>query len=115
MNPSFDPWRWLPALAAALAPLTAATQHVAPTRPDPSNPAASAPPLVHRSALSTYRRLTVDNPPVAWRDANDQVERIGGWRAYAREANAPAPAASAPAAPASSPQAPRPATPAHRH
>ena len=25
-------------------------------------------------------------PPLAWREANDAVERIGGWRAYAREA-----------------------------
>lgn len=97
MNPSFEPWRWLPLLAAVFMPLAAAAQGAVTVRPDPSNPAATTPPLVHRSALATYRRLAADNPPVAWRAANDQVERSGGWRAYAREANAPSAPASAPA------------------
>ena len=35
---------------------------------------------------------------MAWKDANDNAARIGGWRAYAREAQAPAAGASAPAA-----------------
>ncbi|MDH4062241.1 MAG: hypothetical protein OEU94_15645 [Aquincola sp.] len=70
-------------------------------RPDPLDAAAATAPLVHRSAFSGYRKMTADTSPRAWREANDGVERIGGWRAYAREAQAsqaPAPPASAPAA-----------------
>ncbi len=37
------------------------------------------------SAFSTYRPFA-DAPPTDWRGANDQVGRIGGWRAYAKEA-----------------------------
>lgn len=74
------------------------------TRADPLDAAASVPAARHRSAFEHYRRLG-DAPAVPWRQANDTVERIGGWRSYAREATAPAAAASpsasaAPAAPA---------------
>lgn len=80
----------------------------------PSNPldaSAAVPPLVYRSTLSTYSRLG-DDKPVSWREANDNVARIGGWRAYAREASEPvsterdSPAATSaplPALPASAP------------
>jgi hypothetical protein len=44
--------------------------------------------------------------PVPWRDANEQVNRIGGWRSYLRE-SAPA-TPSTPSTPAS-PAAPAPA------
>lgn len=106
-------------LALAVAALPAAAQTPAP-RPDPTDPAAATAPLSHRSALAGYRRgAAADAPPQDWRAANDQVERIGGWRAYAREATAPAPAASAVPAPAaaSAPRAQRPLAPApaHRH
>lgn len=49
------------------------------------------------SAFDGYRSYT-EEPVASWRDANDQVREIGGWRAYAREAQAPA-AAAAPAKP----------------
>ena len=68
-------------------------------RPDPLDAKAASAPLVHRSALAAYRRLGDDAPPVAWRDANQTVERIGGWRAYAREAAAPPASAAAASAP----------------
>ena len=72
-------------------------------RPDPLNAQASVPPLLHESAFMQYRRLA-DVPVGSWRDANDTVTRIGGWRVYAREAAQPAsPAASAPAGSASAP------------
>jgi len=58
-------------------------------RADPLNAQASIPPLLHESAFTQYRRLT-DVPVGSWRDANDTVNRIGGWRAYAREAAQPA-------------------------
>jgi hypothetical protein len=114
------------ALLAALLLPTAVPAQNAP-RPDPLDAKAATAPLVYRSPLAGYKKLAAEAPPVAWRDANDAVERIGGWRAYAREANA---AASAPAAastptsapastPASAPEprAKRPATPppGHRH
>jgi hypothetical protein len=39
----------------------------------------------YRSAFEGYRGFG-DEKPVPWREANDVVGRIGGWRAYAREA-----------------------------
>jgi hypothetical protein len=90
-------------------------------RADPLDAAAAVPPVRHQSALKTYRRFD-DAPPVPWREANDTVERIGGWRSYAREASQPPAAASAPhSAPAPAPApAPRaePARPSghgHKH
>ena len=72
-------------------------------RADPLNAQARVPPLVHESAFTQYRRLS-DVPVGSWRDANDTVTRIGGWRVYAREAAQPAsPAASAPAGSARAP------------
>lgn len=64
---------------------------------DPTRANVPVPPALHRSAFAGYRRQA-DAAPIAWRDANDNVAQIGGWRAYAREAAAPAPAASAPPA-----------------
>ncbi len=84
--------------------------------PDPLDPTAPVAAPVHRSVFDTYRRHD-EAKPVPWWHANDTVERIGGWRSYAREANVPTPAGSAPQA---MPQpAPRtePARPAggHKH
>ena len=47
--------------------------------------ASPAPRLQFQSVLSGYRAFN-DQPVQAWRDTNDQVRNIGGWRAYAREA-----------------------------
>ena len=100
--------------ASLLATLTAQAQPAAKAaRPDPLDPKASEPTLSYESSFAQYRRLG-DEKPVSWRDANDTVTRIGGWRVYAREAQQsdPAPAsapASAPAArPADTPPAARP-------
>lgn len=65
-------------------------------RADPLDPQARVPALRHLSSLAGYRRLG-DAPPIGWKDANETVNRIGGWRAYAREAQQAEPAASAPA------------------
>ena len=48
--------------------------------------AASAPasPLAYRSAFDGYKRMA-DQPVQPWRESNDTVGRIGGWKAYARE------------------------------
>jgi hypothetical protein len=34
-----------------------------------------------------------------WKDANDEVGRIGGWRTYLKEANEPTPSSTAPTNP----------------
>jgi hypothetical protein len=77
----------------------------APRAHDPLDPEAPVPPVHHRSALAGYRPSGAASA-VPWRQANDTVTRIGGWRAYAREAPAPDAPASAPVAPASPPGAP---------
>ncbi len=83
------------------------------------NPKAQVPALRYESAFAQFRRVGGDQP-LAWREANDAVARIGGWRTYAREAQQPDAAATpvpgpVPAtAPASAPAAvARPAPPAH--
>ena len=75
-------------------------------RPDPLDAQARVPVVIHSSALSSYRRLG-DDRRIEWKEANETVNRIGGWRAYAREAQ-PGSAGSTPAggatpAPASGP------------
>ena len=69
------------------------------TRLDPLDPKAQVPSVRYESTLPQSRRNGEDKP-VAWREANDTVARIGGWRVYAREAQQPDPAAAEePAAP----------------
>jgi hypothetical protein len=101
------------AFAAALALGVSASAQPA----HPADATAAVPPLPYRSAFSGYKRLS-EPPATGWKAANQNVERIGGWRAYAREANAPAPTASAPAPAASAPdrmRLPKTPAPAHRH
>jgi hypothetical protein len=65
---------------------------------DPADPAAAVPALTWRSALKGLR-IAHEPARVDWRAANDTVTRIGGWRAYAREAQEPAvPATTLPSA-----------------
>ncbi len=92
----------LPALAQTPAPAPAnlATPAPAPTpapaaapataRADPLDPKATVPALRYVSAFAQFRGIG-DEPPVSWREANDAVARIGGWRVYLREAQQPAP------------------------
>lgn len=56
----------------------------------------------YRSAFEGYRSFD-EQPLTPWRQANAAVGEIGGWRAYAREAqsNAPARGAAPQAAPSS--------------
>ncbi len=101
----------LPAmLALALWPAAAGSQPPArpvvahPLDPQAAVPAASAP-----AGLRRYRPALTPEAG-GWREANDTVARIGGWKTYLREAQAPEPAASMSARPA------RPASnPEHRH
>ena len=90
--------RALPGLLFTLAlAAQAQAQQATPTRPDPLDPQARVPAVRYESAFTQFRRIG-DDKPVAWREANDVVARIGGWRVYAREAQQPDPAAEKPAA-----------------
>lgn len=57
----------------------------APARADPADASAAVAPLVHRSPFARYRPFAAEvlGP---WKPVNEEVGRIGGWRAYAREA-----------------------------
>jgi hypothetical protein len=64
----------------------------------PSASAASAP-TPYRSAFEGYQPFA-EQKLVPWKEANDTVGKIGGWRAYAREANEGAGKSTPPSAPA---------------
>jgi hypothetical protein len=98
-------------VALSVAALTAQAQPAGKTgRPDPLDPQASVPTLVYRSPFKADPRAS-DKSPISWREANDAVARIGGWRAYAREAQQPEPAAAKPAPPMPSVSMPEPTRP----
>lgn len=42
--------------------------------------------LPYQSVLGDYQSYK-EQPVGSWRGANDEVQKIGGWRVYAREAN----------------------------
>jgi hypothetical protein len=67
-----------------------------------AQPGAPVAPPAYRSAFEGYRPYQAQEVQ-DWRQANDTVRAIGGWRAYAREIHgqpaAPAPAAAPPSAP----------------
>ena len=80
-------------LTIALAPALA--QSMPPSaRPDPLDPTASVPALRYSSSLAQHRSGG-DAKPIPWKEANDAVARIGGWRVYAREAQQSEPAGAA--------------------
>lgn len=69
-------------------------------------------PLRFESTLSRYKPMT-DQKLGSWREANDTVTRIGGWRTYLKEAQAPDVKATTPGVAPDAPNAPAtPATPA---
>ncbi len=80
-------------------------------RPDPLDAKATVPALSYESAMAQYRRLSEERV-VSWREANEAVARIGGWRVYAREAQQAAPPG--PALPAAKPPSGMPADMTHK-
>ena len=52
--------------------------------PDPLDAQATTPALHYQSPLRAYQGFT-EQPLHDWREANDLVGRIGGWRTYAQE------------------------------
>ncbi len=77
-----------------------------PVSGEPARAEAGAPRLTYRSPFEGYRPHR-DITPGPWRAMNDEVARIGGWKAYAREAHeasaTPGTKAPAPVAPTASP------------
>lgn len=84
--------------AALLALLTLTVSAQTPTSPAGTAAPKQAAAAPYKSALESYEPFS-ENKPLPWREANDTVGKVGGWRAYAKEAHeAPAAAAPAPAA-----------------
>ena len=81
-------------LSVALAAPALAQSMPPSARPDPLDPKASVPASRYSSSLAQHRSGG-DAKPVSWKEANDAVARIGGWRVYAREAQQPEPASAA--------------------
>lgn len=77
-------------------------------QPAPRPPAQSASLAPFQSAFDGYLPYA-DEPTADWKAANDTTARIGGWRAYAKEANAPAAQPELPSALPPAPPAPTPA------
>ena len=107
-------WGLLTCLVAAVTfPLAAQAESAARSpKPDPLDPKAAVPALTYASSLKLDQRVASVGP-TSWREANDTVTRIGGWRVYAREASQSAPESKpTPAAPA---VLPAPAATPHAH
>lgn len=71
----------LASAAAAQAPSTALTTE---------SPPVLSQALQYRSAIGAYQTYA-DQSIQPWREANDRVQRIGGWRTYAKEVSDKAP------------------------
>jgi hypothetical protein len=85
---------------------------------DPGDAKAAVPTVTYSSAFARYR-ANAEAEVGNWRDRNDAVGRIGGWRTYGREASEPDKPANA-AQPAAKAETPRPSTgvatkPHHEH
>lgn len=104
---------WLVGLLAALSvqSQTEATDQASTPKPrtQPRNVVTGVSVTGYPSALSGYRAFQEEKIS-SWKASNDTVARIGGWRAYAREAGEAEPAPrdpgrDTPAAPAGHPPA----------
>lgn len=86
---SFSAKSWLAAV-----PLMAASTLFAQAAPSAGPSTAPAPqgsaPAAFRSALDGYRPFS-DEKQIPWKEANETVRQVGGWRAYAKEGAAAAP------------------------
>jgi hypothetical protein len=92
-------FRWLMSAGLLLGATSLQAQsNLATRQPDPNDPSVVVPAAQYRSGFEGYRYLR-DEPVLSWKESNDLVGRIGGWRVYAREA-----------APAESPSGTSPAT-----
>lgn len=84
-------FHWLVPVALTMAmPMAFAQPSTESATPDSKSAAPSSVTLSYRSAFADYRAYS-EQPVASWREANDKVDQIGGWRAYAREASQPEP------------------------
>lgn len=101
----------LPAMAqvtpAPVAPPSATAANAATTRPSPTL-------LPYASAWVDYQPFA-DEKVRPWKESNTTVEKIGGWRAYAKEAAQPEAKHDHPPAASSATPAKTPAAPADPH
>ena len=80
-------WAWLAALAHAQNPAPAAAP-VPGSVPGPVAPEGAALAVPYTSVFAHYQGYA-DQSVSDWKTTNDTVGRIGGWRAYAKEAREP--------------------------
>ena len=90
-------------LPLALALFAGAAFAQAPADPEPPQPPLPTR-LQYSSAIDAYQAYA-DQQVQSWREANDRVGQIGGWRAYAKEIKTGKPASVKDAAPSSDPHA----------
>lgn len=97
------PLRWPAHTSRVIALLLAATgAHAEPL----STAAQTVTVPAYSSAFASYKAYT-EQPVASWREANNTVGRIGGWRSYAKEsAQEETPSAPAIAASTSAPTSP---------
>lgn len=75
----FAGWRAFACLALMALPVAAWAEPL-----DPLDAQAATPALHYQSPLKAYQGFS-EQPLHNWREANDLVGRIGGWRTYAQE------------------------------
>ena len=81
--------RWLLSAGLLLSvPSAHAQSTVGAVTTAPTNTASVVSPFQYRSVFTHYH-LFNEQPVLPWREANDDVEKIGGWRFYAKEASQP--------------------------
>lgn len=105
-----SPAPWAFAVCALLALPATAQHHHHQHHHKPPAAAATPAPLPYTSALQGYQPFA-DEKVRSWKESNDTVGKIGGWRAYAKEAAEPDAKSSpmqaeSPAASAKTPKAP---------
>ncbi len=82
------PTDWSTLLTVLVLPLWTGVAHA--QTPAPPATTTQAAPAAFRSALEGYQPYT-DEKIDPWKEANDKVGRIGGWREYAKQAAQAAP------------------------
>ena len=83
------PLHWfVPVGLTVTLPMAFAQSSSAPVTPDSKSTASSSVTRSYRSVFADYRAYS-EQPIVSWREANDSVGRVGGWREYAKEARPP--------------------------
>lgn len=65
-------------------PLAFAQANSPSAKPDTKGASEATTLVEYKSSFTNYHPF-VDQPTVSWREANDSVAKIGGWRAYAKE------------------------------